>query len=51
MLWTREQDSSNDNRAMGIARLKAGLDAEVWPSAYVRTCRQRDGFGPERRST
>jgi isoquinoline 1-oxidoreductase beta subunit len=33
---------------MGMARLKAWLDAEGWPIALeVRTCMQRDGFGPE----
>ena len=49
MLWTREQDFIGTTyRAMGIARLKAGLDAEGWPIALdVRTCMQRDGFGPE----
>jgi isoquinoline 1-oxidoreductase beta subunit len=49
MLWTREQDFIGTTyRAMGIARLKAGLDAEGWPLALdVRTCMQRDGFGPE----
>jgi isoquinoline 1-oxidoreductase subunit beta len=49
MLWTREQDFIGTTyRAMGMARLKAGLDAEGWPIALdVRTCMQRDGFGPE----
>ena len=49
MLWTREQDFIGTTyRARGIARLKAGLDAECWPIALdVRTCMQRDGFGPE----
>ena len=49
MLWTREQDFIGTTyRAMGMARLKAGLDAEGWPTALdVRTCMQRDGFGPE----
>src|SRR5258705_12769114 len=49
MLWTREQDFIGTTyRAMGMARLKAGLDAEGWPLALdVRTCMQRDGFGPE----
>ena len=49
LLWTREQDFIGTTyRAMGMARLKAGLDAEGWPIALeVRTCMQRDGFGPE----
>ena len=49
MLWTREEDFIGTTyRAMGLARLKAGLDAEGWPIALeVRTCMQRDGFGPE----
>jgi len=49
MLWTREEDFIGTTyRAMGLARLKAGLDAEGWPVALeVRTCMQRDGFGPE----
>ncbi|MBI4886272.1 MAG: xanthine dehydrogenase family protein molybdopterin-binding subunit [Acidobacteria bacterium] len=49
MLWTREQDFIGTTyRAMGLARLRAGLDAEGWPIALdVRTCMQRDGFGPE----
>jgi isoquinoline 1-oxidoreductase beta subunit len=49
MLWTREEDFIGTTyRAMGMARLKAGLDAEGWPIALeVRTCMQRDGFGPE----
>jgi isoquinoline 1-oxidoreductase beta subunit len=49
MLWTREEDFIGTTyRAMGLARLKAGLDAEGWPVALeVRTCMQRDGFGPD----
>jgi isoquinoline 1-oxidoreductase subunit beta len=49
MLWTREEDFIGTTyRAMGLARLKAGLDAEGWPIAFdVHTCMQRDGFGPE----
>jgi isoquinoline 1-oxidoreductase beta subunit len=49
MLWTREEDFIGTTyRAMGMARLKAGLDADGWPIAFeVRTCMQRDGFGPE----
>jgi isoquinoline 1-oxidoreductase beta subunit len=49
MLWTREEDFIGTTyRAMGMARLRAGLDADGWPIALdVRTCMQRDGFGPE----
>ena len=49
MLWTREEDFIGTTyRAMGMARLKAGLDADGWPIALeVRTCMQRDGFGPD----
>jgi isoquinoline 1-oxidoreductase beta subunit len=49
MLWTREEDFIGTTyRAMGMARLKAGLDGDGWPIALeVRTCMQRDGFGPE----
>jgi len=49
MLWTREEDFIGTTyRAMGLARLKAGLDADGWPIALeVRTCMQRDGFGPD----
>jgi isoquinoline 1-oxidoreductase beta subunit len=49
MLWTREEDFIGTTyRAMGTARLKAGLDADGWPIALeARTCMQRDGFGPE----
>jgi isoquinoline 1-oxidoreductase beta subunit len=49
MLWTREEDFVGTTyRAMGLARLKAGLDREGWPIALeVRTCMQRDGFGPD----
>jgi isoquinoline 1-oxidoreductase beta subunit len=49
MLWTREEDFIGTTyRAMGMARLKAGLDTDGWPIALeVRTCMQRDGFGPE----
>ena len=33
---------------MGVARLKAGLDADGWPIALeVRTAMQEGGFGPE----
>jgi isoquinoline 1-oxidoreductase subunit beta len=49
LLWTREEDFIGTTyRAMGMARLKAGLDAEGWPIALeVRTAMQEDGFGPE----
>jgi isoquinoline 1-oxidoreductase beta subunit len=49
MLWTREEDFIGTTyRAMGMATLKAGLDADGWPIALeVRTCMQRDGFGPD----
>src|SRR5438034_9031659 len=49
LLWTREEDFIGTTyRAMGMARLKAGLDGEGWPIALeVRTAMQEDGFGPE----
>ena len=49
MLWTREEDFIGTTyRAMGVARLKAALDAEGWPIALeVRIGMQADGFGPE----
>jgi isoquinoline 1-oxidoreductase beta subunit len=49
LLWTREEDFIGTTyRAMGMARLKAGLDSEGWPIALeVRTAMQEDGFGPE----
>jgi len=49
MLWTREQDFIGTTyRAMGVARLKAALDADGWPLALeVRTAMQGGGFGPE----
>jgi isoquinoline 1-oxidoreductase beta subunit len=49
LLWTREEDFIGTTyRAMGVARLKAGLDAEGWPIALeVRTAMQEGGFGPE----
>lgn len=48
LLWTREEDFIGTTyRAMGVARLRAGLDAEGWPVALeVRTAMQEDGFGP-----
>jgi isoquinoline 1-oxidoreductase beta subunit len=49
MLWTREEDFIGTTyRAMGVARLKAALDADGWPIAMdVRTAMQEGGFGPE----
>ncbi len=49
MLWTREEDFIGTTyRAMGVARLKAALDADGWPIALdVRTAMQEGGFGPE----
>src|SRR5438477_497887 len=49
MLWTREEDFIGTTyRAMGVARLRAGLDADGWPIALdVRTSMQEGGFGPD----
>src|SRR5687768_5864123 len=49
LLWTREEDFIGTTyRAMGMARLKAGLDGDGWPIALeVRTAMQQGGFGPE----
>jgi isoquinoline 1-oxidoreductase beta subunit len=49
LLWTREEDFIGTTyRAMGMARLKAALDAGGWPLALeVRTSMQQDGFGPD----
>jgi isoquinoline 1-oxidoreductase subunit beta len=49
MLWTREEDFIGTTyRAMGLARLRAALDADGWPIALeVRTAMQEGGFGPE----
>ena len=49
LLWTREEDFIGTTyRAMGMARLKAGLDTDGWPVALeVRTSMQKDGFGPD----
>jgi len=49
LLWTREEDFIGTTyRAMGVARLRATLDADGWPSALdVRTAMQEGGFGPE----
>lgn len=48
LLWSREEDFIGTTyRAMGMARLKAGLDADGWPVALeVRTAMQEGGFGP-----
>jgi len=49
LLWSREEDFVGTTyRAMGMARLKAALDAEGWPIAIeVRTAMQSGGFGPD----
>jgi isoquinoline 1-oxidoreductase beta subunit len=49
LLWTREEEFIGTTyRAMGMARLKAALDADGWPVALeVRTSMQQDGFGPD----
>jgi isoquinoline 1-oxidoreductase subunit beta len=49
LLWTREEDFIGTTyRAMGVARLRAALDADGWPIALeVRTGMQEDGFGPD----
>jgi isoquinoline 1-oxidoreductase beta subunit len=49
LLWTREEDFIGTTyRAMGVARLRAGLDADGWPMALdVRTAMQEGGFGPD----
>jgi isoquinoline 1-oxidoreductase subunit beta len=48
LLWSREEDFIGTTyRAMGIARLRAGLDENGWPVALeVSTAMQEDGFGP-----
>jgi isoquinoline 1-oxidoreductase beta subunit len=49
LLWTREEDFIGTTyRAMSVARLRAGLDADGWPVALdVRIAMQKGGFGPE----
>ena len=48
LLWSREEDFIGTTyRAMGVARMKAALDADGWPMAMeVQTGMQEDGFGP-----
>ncbi|HEX5109835.1 MAG TPA: molybdopterin cofactor-binding domain-containing protein [Vicinamibacterales bacterium] len=49
LLWSREEDFVGTTyRAMGVAHLKAALDADGWPIALdVRTAMQEGGFGPD----
>lgn len=49
LLWTREEDFIGTTyRAMSVARLRAGLDADGWPIAFeVRIGMQQNGFGPD----
>ncbi len=49
LLWTREEDFIGTTyRAMSVARLRAGLDADGWPVALdVRIAMQQGGFGPD----
>ncbi len=49
LLWSREEDFIGTTyRAMSVARLRAGLDADGWPIALdVRIAMQKDGFGPD----
>jgi len=49
LLWTREEDFIGTTyRAMSVARLRAGLDADGWPIALdVRIGMQEGGFGPD----
>jgi isoquinoline 1-oxidoreductase subunit beta len=48
LLWTREEDFiSTTYRAMGVARLRAALDADGWPIAIeVRTAMDEQAPGP-----
>jgi isoquinoline 1-oxidoreductase beta subunit len=48
LLWTREEDFiSTTYRAMGVARLRAALDADGWPIALeVRTAMDEKAPGP-----
>src|SRR3970282_1720431 len=47
LLWTREEDFIGTTyRAMSVARLRAGLDADGWPIALdVRIGMQEGGVG------
>jgi isoquinoline 1-oxidoreductase subunit beta len=47
LLWTREEDFiSTTYRAMGVARLRAALDADGWPIAFeVRTAMDENAPG------
>jgi isoquinoline 1-oxidoreductase beta subunit len=47
LLWTREEDFvSTTYRTMGVARLRAALDADGWPIAMeVRTATDKDAPG------
>ena len=49
LLWTREEDFiSTTYRAMGVARLRAALDADGWPIAIeVRTAMDGEAPGPD----
>jgi isoquinoline 1-oxidoreductase subunit beta len=49
LLWSREEDFIGTTyRAMSVAKLRAGLDADGWPVALdVRIAMQKDGFGPD----
>jgi isoquinoline 1-oxidoreductase subunit beta len=49
LLWTREEDFiSTTYRAMGVARLRAALDADGWPIAIeVRTAMDEQAPGPD----
>ncbi|MBT2305090.1 xanthine dehydrogenase family protein molybdopterin-binding subunit [Variovorax paradoxus] len=47
LLWTREEDFINTTyRPMGVARLKAAVDADGWPVAFeVRTAMDKEAIG------
>jgi isoquinoline 1-oxidoreductase subunit beta len=49
LLWTREEDFiSTTYRSMGVARLRAALNADGWPIAIeVRTAMDEQAPGPE----
>ena len=51
LLWTREEDFIGTTyRAMGVARLRAALDADGWPIAIeVRTAMDEKAPGADRR--